>query len=328
MNLSLSSDDEAIVESAAEALAREMPVAQGRIGMDPLTQERRGLALAASLGWMGLACAEASGGSEATIAEAALLAIELGRGLAPVPVLAGTLAARIAEAAGDVALASAIIAGERKVGLLQADGLLLGGAGASLAVRVLRDSAQVLEWGAAATIECFDPTMTLARGTPSTPLARVGGASWSLELELLIAAAQTGAAEATLNLSVAHAMLREQFGRAIGAFQAVRHKCADMALRCARARSQTLFAAVTLRDGRADAAENVLAASLVAHEAATANARTNIFIHGAQGVTAENAAHLYLKRAIVMSRAASPTHALKDALADLTGKAGKERHVA
>jgi alkylation response protein AidB-like acyl-CoA dehydrogenase len=323
MNLSLGPDEDAIMQATADALAQEFPAAQGRAGVDAGDAERRGLALAASLGWLGFACGEGCGGSGASAADAALIAMELGRGVAPMPILAGMLAARVAEAAGDPATAAAIIAGERAAGMLAADGLLFG-AGAGLALRIDPDGAQLMRIDQAAPALSFDPTITMARAAPGACVVRAEGGRWLLECELLIAAMQTGVAEAALAQSVAHATLREQFGRAIGGFQAVRHKCADMALRCARARAQVLFASVALRDGRADAAETVLCAAILAHEAANENARANIFIHGAQGVTAENAAHLYLKRAIVTARMAMTPRALKDALAAVQDKEARD----
>lgn len=315
MNLSLGPDEIAIIDSARDALAHELPIAKGRSGLSALAQEQQGIALAASLGWLGIGCSEDVGGAGGSIIEEVLLACELGRGVAPLPLLSGLIAARLAEAAGAPEEAAAIISGSQKVALVQSDKWALAGSGASLFLKVDDVGARLFRASnTEAELASFDPTMTVTLYPDCTCIVSLTGRSWFLELQLLIAAAQTGLAEAALASSLEHAKLREQFGQPIGAFQAVRHKCSDMVLRCARARAQMLFAAVALRDGRDQAERDVLAAAIVAHEAANANARTNIFIHGAQGVTAEHSAHLFLKRSISMSGAVESMAALRDIL--------------
>jgi alkylation response protein AidB-like acyl-CoA dehydrogenase len=116
-------------------------------------------------------------------------------------------------------------------------------------------------------------------------------------LRLLDAAALAGMAEATLDMGVAYAGMRQQFGRPIGAFQAVKHHCANMAIAARCARDQTNFAAVALDQGRADALLQVECAFYVAGSAALENASKNIQIHGGMGFSDEADPHLFLKRA-------------------------------
>jgi alkylation response protein AidB-like acyl-CoA dehydrogenase len=118
-----------------------------------------------------------------------------------------------------------------------------------------------------------------------------------LRLRLIDAAALAGIAEATLDISVAYAGMREQFGRPIGSFQAVKHHCADMAIAAHCARDQTNFAAVALDEGRADAQMQVECAFFVAGSAALDNAGRTIQIHGGMGFSDEADPHLFLKRA-------------------------------
>jgi alkylation response protein AidB-like acyl-CoA dehydrogenase len=118
---------------------------------------------------------------------------------------------------------------------------------------------------------------------------------------LLTAALLTGIAEGALAQSVEHVSSREQFGQPVGAFQAVRHRCADMAIRAEAARSLTRFASLSVDDGAPDLRFQVLSAVTIAREAALANASANIQNHGAMGFTAEHPAHLYVKRARVLS---------------------------
>jgi hypothetical protein len=128
------------------------------------------------------------------------------------------------------------------------------------------------------------------------PLARVDAERLS-RLRLIDAAALAGIAAAALDMGVAYAGTREQFGRPIGSFQAVKHHCADMAIAASCARDQVSFAAVAVDDGRADAALQVECALWVAGSAALDNAAKNIQIHGGIGFSDEADPHLCLKRA-------------------------------
>lgn len=131
---------------------------------------------------------------------------------------------------------------------------------------------------------------------------------------LLTAAYQVGIAAVLTERAVAYAKQRTQFGRAIGSFQAVKHLCADMFARAELARAAVHSAAVLLAGEAADitAAEGtglpaaacaVAAAKLLADEAAVANARTAIQVHGGMGCTWEMGLHFYLKRAWALSLA-------------------------
>jgi hypothetical protein len=114
---------------------------------------------------------------------------------------------------------------------------------------------------------------------------------------LLLAAYASGLSKASLDMAVDYAKMREQFGKPIGAFQAVKHKCADMAIAAEVAACQVDFASVVVAENRPDAYYHATAAKLVAVEAALKNGATNIQVHGAIGFTAEADAHVYLKRA-------------------------------
>jgi alkylation response protein AidB-like acyl-CoA dehydrogenase len=114
---------------------------------------------------------------------------------------------------------------------------------------------------------------------------------------IALAAEQVGGAERCLEMAVEHAQVRRQFGRAIGSFQAIKHRCADMLVRVESARSASYHA------GWAAAAEAPglpVAAALAkayASEAFFHCAAENIQIHGGIGFTWEHDAHLYFKRA-------------------------------
>jgi alkylation response protein AidB-like acyl-CoA dehydrogenase len=109
---------------------------------------------------------------------------------------------------------------------------------------------------------------------------------------------QVGGAQRCLEMSVGYAKDREQFGRAIGSFQAVKHKCADMLIRVESARSAAYFAGWAAASG--NAAELAIAAPLAKSYCSQAffeNAGDTIQVHGGIGFTWEHDAHLFFKRA-------------------------------
>jgi alkylation response protein AidB-like acyl-CoA dehydrogenase len=138
--------------------------------------------------------------------------------------------------------------------------------------------------------------------TPAVLVGRDGDAGAGLERTLqlacvALAAEQVGGAQRVLDNAVDYAKNRMQFGRPIGSFQAIKHKCADMLLEVESARSAAYYGAWA---ASSDDAELPLAASLAksyCSEAYFHCAAENIQIHGGIGFTWEHHAHLYFKRA-------------------------------
>jgi alkylation response protein AidB-like acyl-CoA dehydrogenase len=121
-----------------------------------------------------------------------------------------------------------------------------------------------------------------------------------LEGAVLTAALQVGLATRLTELAVGYAKQREQFGKVIGSFQAVKHLCADMFVRTELARAAVHAAAVTLDDPEVgNAARAVAGAKLLADEAAGTNGRSCIQVHGGMGFTWEVPVHFLVKRAWV-----------------------------
>jgi alkylation response protein AidB-like acyl-CoA dehydrogenase len=114
---------------------------------------------------------------------------------------------------------------------------------------------------------------------------------------VLLAAEQVGGAQRCLEVAVAYAKVREQFGVPIGSFQAIKHKCADMLVLVEGARALMEAAATALDSGATDADQLVSSAKAYCSEAYVACAGESIQIHGGIGFTWEHAAHLYLRRA-------------------------------
>jgi alkylation response protein AidB-like acyl-CoA dehydrogenase len=246
-----------------------------------------------NLGWFALG--EAGYG----IVEEALLFRELGRALAPGPFLSQTLAAHVAS--GD--LLARIAGGSDVVALAEPhrDGhRVVWSEGADLVLVVAGDEVRVVEAGSASSWEehpGFDPSagVALARFDDAPALASsVDAAGLVARGRVLAASALAGICEATRDESAAYACQREQFGRPIGSFQAVKHRCADMAVRAEAAASLAFLAVLSL-----DAGDTGLVdlAKALAGEHALANAADDIQNHGGTGFTAGCSAHRYLKRA-------------------------------
>jgi alkylation response protein AidB-like acyl-CoA dehydrogenase len=155
------------------------------------------------------------------------------------------------------------------------------------------------------TLDLTRPMATVAlTDTPATLIGTAGAAGQALEAVLdramtALAAEQAGAARACLEASASYARERHQFGRPIGSFQAVKHKCADMLVKVELAQAAATEAA-RAASGHQDAAPLPQAAA-VAHAVCSENfmfvAAENIQVHGGIGFTWEHPAHLYFRRA-------------------------------
>ena len=112
-----------------------------------------------------------------------------------------------------------------------------------------------------------------------------------------------GIAETSQELATEYARRREQFGRPIGSFQAIKHILADAYVRQELARAAVYAAGATLDRPEVGSVERaVAAAKLAAGEAALKNARACIQVHGGMGYTWEVPAHFFLKRAMVLEQ--------------------------
>ena len=286
-------------------------------GGDPLIDDARWAGFG-ELGWFSLGLAEADGGVGYGLAEEVLLAEELGRQVAPGPFVAQIVASRLAaaaqlDAAADLAAGtlraawgepvvstegSPAVIGDRTT----ADLLVQHAEGAAWIVVVSGDEAVLI------SSEDVEVLADVAPLDPSTPLRRVRanavipGASdpsgatarWATTL---VSAQMAGLAEATCAMSVEYAKEREQFGQPIGSFQAVKHRCADMASRAEAAITLTRWAALTVDASGPDGAFEVEAARVMATRAALTNAEVNVQNHGGIGFTWEHPAHRYVTRA-------------------------------
>lgn len=139
----------------------------------------------------------------------------------------------------------------------------------------------------------------------NTPATLIGeeGKGWeilSTVLDLVavgLAAEQVGGAQMVLEQAVEYAKVRVQFGRPIGSFQAIKHKCADMLLEVESAKSAAYYGMWCAAEMNDELASTASLAKAYCSEAYFHAAAENIQIHGGIGFTWEHPAHLYFKRA-------------------------------
>jgi alkylation response protein AidB-like acyl-CoA dehydrogenase len=297
-------DELEIANAAAEFLADAMTIDRlhgpSPADMGPDLREQLG-----AMGWYALALAEETGGSGLSAIEFALFFREVGRQCGPLDVLAQSLAAMTVT---DAQLRAEITSGCAGVALAVSDGgalRLFGSSGAKYALLANRDVAELIAVEGVSTEhrQSLDPStsMRIIAATTTVIGSRSGDFVWKMG-QLATAAQLVGISEAALDQIVEYAKVRETFGKKIGSWQAVRHPCADMAVRLEAARSQLWFAATAMKEGRNDAGVHLDAAKHLANLAAVANTDSNIQLHGGIGVTDEHHAHLYMKHALVLMK--------------------------
>lgn len=282
MDLSPNDDQVAFQTATAEWCRDNMPLEAARSRPQQLWGEIE------AMGWIGMTAPD-MGLNHAT---EALVFAELGRFLAPIALLSSAVAARWSGASGKVALA------------LPADGAvrLFDSEATEQALGIFDGNAALCETNCASpTTLSLDQSASLSRFDGQPSIETINDPRAALHLQLLAAAYAVGCADAARDMAADYAKVREQFERPIGWFQAIKHMCADMAVRAAVARSQLYYAACALDAGDEDLAFHVTAATRLADQAALENGRANIQIHGGIGMTDEAYPHFCLKRAHLLA---------------------------
>ncbi len=277
----------------------------------------------AELGWFALGISEEDGGVGYSLVEEALLFEEVGAHATPGPFLATVLAAHVAADCGESELLGQILSGERRVALAEPeDGSrhrITDHGGADLALAISGSRAAIFDLARTEITPelSLDPLVPLGTvSLDSDPLCAVDDPSISLRASVLVAAELAGIARATAEQSTEYGKDREQFGRPVGSFQALKHRCADMAVRADAAMNLTRLAALSVVAGHNDAEFQSEAARVLATQAALENATWNVQNHGGIGFTWEHTAHRYVTRAQFRARTAGTPH---DHLAALLG---------
>ncbi len=278
---------------------------------------------AAQLGWHGLAIPEEYGGSGFGLSELAVVLEAQGRELCPGPFLPTVAAAVVIDRCAPDSLRTQLLPGLSDGSTVGALGLsggilvgsdlvvtgespaVLGAPDASVLVLAAGDDAIVVDADAeGVTVTALSPLDT-TRSIGSVALRNVSlsedrvlrGAARRARtvLRILASAEAVGISWAAMEMSVEYAKVREQFGRTIGTFQAVKHHAANMLVNAEQTTAATWDAA------RADDLDSAWFASAVAaaHAIRTQifNAQCNIQLHGGIGYTWEHDAHMYLRRA-------------------------------
>ncbi|GGV35703.1 hypothetical protein GCM10010182_69700 [Actinomadura cremea] len=259
----------------------------------------------ADLGVFGLGVPADGGGAGLGLIDAAVVFEELGRALVPGPLVATYLAAEVGLVPGAADGSSVVTALDARAPVPVVEHL-----DASTHVIVVGDGLRVLparEVRAVPVAAPLDPLTPVGRVTGAPPGGDpVGDAGrWRDRATVLTSALQVGVAQGALDLAVRYAKERVQFGRVIGSFQAVKHLLAESLVRVDLARAALWTAALALDDPETgEAAEAVPSAKILADDAAAANGRCGVQVHGGMGFTWEVLAHLYLKRAWLLETCA------------------------
>jgi alkylation response protein AidB-like acyl-CoA dehydrogenase len=302
------------------------------------------------LGWPGAHLPDDVGGGGGDLTDLAVIIEQFGAACAPAELLATTIASAtlsaLAPDAGGQALLRRLACGELTAAVDVTGGLTATGStvtgrsgpaigGSSGSVFVARASGDVaifLTDQAGVAVEPaggLDPGLRLGRvrcdGVPAILLP--GGAALLARVARALACCEAaGGAQATLEMGLAYARTREQFGRTIGSFQAVKHRLADMLVAAEKA-TAVAWDAVRMAladDEHADLA--VAAAAATAFRGYWSNAEACIQVHGGIGFTWEHDAHLYLRRAVALAAVLGPVDAMYDQLHDLGRAAATRRY--
>ncbi|BBY80909.1 acyl-CoA dehydrogenase [Mycolicibacterium pulveris] len=298
---------------------------------------------AAEIGWLGLAIAEEHGGSGFGLAELAVVLEAQGHGLCPGPFLPSAAAAVVIDRCAPDSVRAEVLPGlvdGSRVGALAVSGTVavgadravtgecravLGAPDADLLVVIVGEDVAVIDATAdgvtVTALESLDTTRSIGSValhdvTVAEDRVLRGAARKARTVFRTLASAEAvGVSWASLNMAVEYAKVREQFGRTIGTFQAVKHHAADMLV------NAEVTTAATWDAARAEDLDGAWFAAAVAasHAIRTQifNAQNNIQLHGGIGFTWEHDAHLYLRRArtlaALMAEAGDPLLDVVDA---------------
>ncbi len=262
--------------------------------------------LCEQIGAAALSIPEDLGGAGFSVAESFVVLEELGRALAPSPLLGSLLAAEALVAAGDSEAAQRLLPriaeGEIATVAFGADNVLFGA-----------DADIVLAFVDGALVEVTDVARTRTPAVDLTlPLARLDLAAATTspisddpavyertrDVALVATAAlQVGTMQRALDDTVTYSKQRVQFGRVIGSFQALKHRMADMLVRLEMSRSALLAASWALSTHDDSATERAASAASYCSESLWSIAGEMVQLHGGIAITWEHDAHLVLKRA-------------------------------
>ncbi|OCB29389.1 acyl-CoA dehydrogenase [Mycobacterium malmoense] len=335
-DLLYSDTEEALRDSVRQLFAHRCPPESVAHAYEPAPQDFSEVwrTLAGELGVAGLLVPESLGGAGAGAREAAVVMEEIGRAVAPVPFLSSAVLATVALLrAGDAETVSALAQGELTAALAVplstapgdpvaavtggSDGLsgsvtsVAGAAEADVLVVPVagRDGLELHTVARAAAGVQVSPLLALDMTRPladvsfsaadSSPVGPADGpvADALRTGAALLASEQLGVAQWCLQTTLDYVRQRKQFGRAIGSYQAIKHRLADLWFEVGAATAAARYAADTCARGDEDADIAASVAQAYCSGVAVHAAEECVQLHGGIGMTWEYPAHLYLKRA-------------------------------
>ena len=326
MSIAISEEHRALAQTVAGFLANHQSRAAAR---SLLEAEADGLpafwAELGGLGLLGLHVAEEHGGSGFGLQETLVVAEQMGRHLAPGPFVPTVITSAVLAAAGPddlqkrllPGLADGSVIGAAALGgeVRHANGVAAGKAGvvisghlADVLLVPAGDDVLVIEksaGGVQAEVPAnLDQSRRAARvrldAAPATVLPGARGLLTDVARAVLAAEAAGIAAETT-EQAAEYAKVRQQFGRPIATFQAVKHHCANMLVAAELATAAAWDAGRAGISGGDQLSYTAAIAAALAVPAAVSNANLNIQVHGGIGFTWEHDAHLYLRRATAIA---------------------------
>lgn len=335
MNFGLNESQRLLKESARKFFSQECPIDQVRRLAETETAHDEALwAKLVGQGYTGIIFHEEFGGVGLGKVELILLMEEAGRALLPGPftstvVLAGSAIDAVASAEQKQKYLAPICSGQARstLAMLEATpswdladlrmtsvgGNLTGeklfvtdAAVADFIVVAARDGVFAVDTKAPGITIRQMKALDLTRkvyavrfaGTPAEKIGSLPGLERAIDVAATaLSAEMVGGMQRTLDMTVEYAKMRKQFGKPIGAFQAVQHQCADMYLETESARSAVYYAAWALEQNSPDAAIAASIAKMYASERGRTVGNRAIQVHGGMGFTWENDLHLYYRRA-------------------------------
>ncbi len=344
MSIAITDDHRALAGTASDFLTKHGARAAARAlleapeeGLPPFWDDIR------SVGWLGLHIPEEHGGSGYGLPELVVVVEELGRAVTPGPFVPSVMASAILAAAAPAEVQARYLpglAGGTTIGAValggdvelrdgkahgKAGAVLGGGLAGVLLVPVGDDVAVIDTDGGGVSVDVptnLDPTRRAARvtldGAPATVLPGARQALVDLS-RLILSAEAVGVARETTESAAEYAKVRQQFGRPIAMYQAVKHHCANMLVAVELATAAVWDAARAAATGGDQLSYTAAIAATLAIPAADLDAQLNIQVHGGIGFTWEHDAHLYLRRASALGAIVDVGEAATD-VTDLTRK--------
>jgi alkylation response protein AidB-like acyl-CoA dehydrogenase len=320
MDFDLNQDQKEIKNVARELLAARSPWAKVREAAEARRYDDGLWSELVELGWPGIAVAEEHGGQGLGGVELAVLLEELGYACAATPFLSTATAATVIQAAGSdeqrARWLPGLASGEITAGLGTRE-LCADAEGAAVAVVLDGDEAVLIASPSATPIDTIDPTRRFASVDGEGESLGAGAAD---RARAAVAAEVVGVCQRALEMSLEYVKERKQFGVAVGSFQAVAHRCAQMLLGTESTRSTAYFAAWAADADPQRLPEAAALAAACAAEAGRDVTGSAIQVHGGIGFTWEADVHWLYKRAQLDSALLGGTKRHRAALARIAAE--------